>query len=844
MSCRSTPGRAGPFRATRAGLLLLLAACLALPGCRGCWGGSDPAEEKKQEEDAEARAKKKKKEEDPFAFEPLATLPPVLDPSQPKEKRLAFWYKPGHWIPTVLTGKANKEDFIGQMEQQVLDLGGDPMPLEAVPYELVFVREISMPRGQEKSFASVLFFPATQPTARAVCRIKTRRGGRSLLDAAPVLLQRMPSYQYHFVVLSDLPERYTYLDKLDTVSPPWEELDAAADTRRNHYLVSLVTARPGRPPPLPDHALQWTAIAAMLWDDVDPTALSLDQQAALLDWLHWGGVLILSGPRTLETLRGSFLADCLPATVPTDRAAARELTAADFVEINERWSRSARGMPPRLLEPVKAWEGTKVKLHAEARYVPSTGELLVERRVGRGRVVASLFRLSGKEWVAWPGVDGFFNACVLGRPPRKFQRGPLGELQVTWADARSPPERLDPARICGLRYFTRDSGRTMQDYAVDVLAAGADDADMMDFDGSYSRRLPPGTGVAAWSDFNAVAKAARESLASSARIEIPDRTFVVWIVAAYLVVLVPLNWAVFRLIDRVEWAWAAAPAIAVVCTIVVIRLAQLDIGFARSVTEIGVLEIQGDYPRGHLTRYTALYTSLSTSYDLTVEDPGGQVQPFPTVSTPGAFRLALGERHETLAYRLRPEVTVPGYAVRSNSTRFVHSEQMCDLDGAIELSKSRFGPLELANRTGIDLRDVGLLRRDTDGELDVAWAGNLGRESVVALEFRPWRGESAATLWDNAAPEVAADARPGDLNLRALLELALNAPALRPGQTRLVGWTEADPGALEVSPSASQGRRATLVVAHLRYGFQRDPEPDVTSRLEVEGTRSSDRTEN
>ena len=34
------------------------------------------------------------------------------------------------------------------------------------------------------------------------------------------------------------------------------------------------------------------------------------------------------------------------------------------------------------------------------------------------------------------------------------------------------------------------------------------------------------------------------------------------------------------------------------------------------VTEIAVVELHTGYPRAHVTRYTALYTSLSTTYDL------------------------------------------------------------------------------------------------------------------------------------------------------------------------------------------------------------------------------------
>ena len=69
------------------------------------------------------------------------------------------------------------------------------------------------------------------------------------------------------------------------------------------------------------------------------------------------------------------------------------------------------------------------------------------------------------------------------------------------------------------------------------------------------------------------------------------------VLLAYLVVLVPLNWALFWLLGRVEWAWIAAPLIAVACAVAVVWLAQLDIGFARAHTGIAVVELQSGYPR-------------------------------------------------------------------------------------------------------------------------------------------------------------------------------------------------------------------------------------------------------
>ena len=64
-------------------------------------------------------------------------------------------------------------------------------------------------------------------------------------------------------------------------------------------------------PPLPTNSLCWTSIAYLLWDDSDPALWDLDQQQALIDWLHWGGQIIVSGPDALTQLQSSFLRSVL-----------------------------------------------------------------------------------------------------------------------------------------------------------------------------------------------------------------------------------------------------------------------------------------------------------------------------------------------------------------------------------------------------------------------------------------------------------------------------------------------------------------------------------------------------
>jgi hypothetical protein len=653
-----TAGRSGfsgeRFRQSGTGFLALVslaAILLALPGCSGC--NKDPAALKAELEKAEAEKKKKEAEKpkDDFDRGNLGTYP---TPNRP----LSNSCKQGHWTSAVLVDmKANNFDFHGDMDLEMLDGQSHPQPLLATPFELSTSRQISFPKGQAKRFDSVFFVPQNAEKTTAQCKISARGGGRTVAEI-PMLLARMPSYQYHLVVLSRIPEQYGYLNKPEarffSVTPYVKDID---NNLEPYYRVTYLSGE--KQPALPKHASLWTSIACIVWDDALPSTFDLDQQRALIDWLHWGGQIVMSGPDTLDSLKGSFLEPYLPATA----AGSRDIAAEDLAEII-----AFSGKDIRKIVPVKSWSGVKFDKHPQAEYVPRSGDLVVERRVGRGRIVVTAFRLGDRGFKTWPGADEFFSAYLLRHPPRKFREGDeMDDVKALWSDDKKHKD-FDAAEITGLRYFARDAEIKLAEYAPDLPKLEEPAREALGFGYGYGRMNPNsvpdesdaidltnsgtvrGPGVAAWNDFSPAAGRARDALLSAARIEVPKRMFVVTVLVLYLAFLVPFNYCLFRAMNRVEWAWAAAPVIAIICTAAVIRLAQLDIGFIRSRTEIGVLEIQSDYSRSHLTRYNALYTSLTTPYDFTFADGGAVALPFPKVKEPNLFALVTGEERRNLRY--------------------------------------------------------------------------------------------------------------------------------------------------------------------------------------------------
>ncbi|HEX5102225.1 MAG TPA: hypothetical protein VFV87_00335, partial [Pirellulaceae bacterium] len=355
----------------------------------------------------------------------------------------------------------------------------------------------------------------------------------------------------------------------------------------------------------------------------------------------------------------------------------------------------------------------------------------------------------------------------------------------------------------------------------------------------------PVTGVAAWNDQGAASSAARQSLAEAAGIEIPQADFVIKVLAIYLLVLVPLNWLVFWLMGRVEWAWLAAPLIAIVGAGAVIRLAQLDIGFARSRTEIAILEVQGNYERAHLTRYTALYTSLSSTYALGFEDQSALALPFPSGKrdpSPFEFRTTTD-----VAFRRDKEATLDGVKVSSNSTGMVHSEQMYPLGDDPKLTETLAlvgddaKGYSLRNTTDLTIRDIGIFRRGDNvrgadnklvSKIETAYIAELKPQTSAPLAFRPLTGN---TVWlpewssqpifatpNSALPED----QKGIVRLTRLATLATQQLRLIPGDVRLVGWTEQPLRGLQIRPAAPQNATYTLVLAHLFRGALPPVKPD------------------
>lgn len=817
--------------------LLLGIWLIFLPGCGGC-SKAPTAEEAAADKAAadKARAEKEKEKEKAKAkpkadFDPLRFTMVPGDPAEPLRM-----IKPDHWTAATLQARANNFDFQGELTVRGTNRLGQPLLVEGTPFYVALERSASLPKGQQKHLEVTLFAPRTRtrPWFQSQLRDSANR-----LDARreQEQVQPMAAYEYGLVVLAQQPERYKFLRLLESVRPadlPPPESDG--------YFYQVIATPVGNRARLPSQSLLWTSIAALIWDGVLPQTLDKEQQVALVDWLHWGGNLIVSGPKSLDHLRGSFL----EAYLPVHSDGGRAISGDDLAGIAASYHVTTARPENDRLQAVRPWPGVQWHLQGGGEFVPTAGELIAERPVGRGRVVVTAFSLAQPELVRWRGFDGLFNACLLRRAPRHFSAGADGFRRTTWAGDPVPsvdePFRVgatsaaddkfwNAQRVTAVRYFTRDAG-TPQSAPPDVPPDEDDPPTLVNGVGSLlaAATRPHEGGAAAWNDWGAVSEAVRKSLRAGAGINVPKPSFVLWVLALYLTVLVPVNWSVFRLLGRVEWAWAMTPVISLAFAAVVIWLAQLDIGFVRSATELRIVELHGGYPRAHLARYTALYASLSSSYDLHYAAPSALARPFP--ATPD-FALLHGQTRREVQFRHEGGLLLSNVDVASNSTVMVHAEAMWDLGGSVLWHEPQAGPPELSNHTALRLEGVRVLRRRLEpgdaSNLEVAWVGTLPPGMVVQPRF----GGSEKMPPDLGTRPASGPADGQSLDLAGLVRIAEEGSALAPGAVRLVGWCMEEVPGLEIRPATTRRRQATLVVAHLAPGHRPDPSPDVWSTVDT-----------
>ncbi len=715
------------------------------------------------------------------------------------------YVKRNHWSTISVDMQANLADFDGLMQtSETLPSGRPQINLLGMPHAMVYRREVRLQKGQPKPQSMQIMLPEIpKELSLELTRPEALRGevGWS------TVLQKLEPHQMLIPILSPEPSIYgQFWSRIQATLPTSGDREQnPMEVERQRY-YRLVLPQPGERPRLSTNPLTWTTISHVVWDGLLPEKLSSAQYSALIDWIHFGGQLIVvsSGPN-LAGLQDSVLGPYLPATSSGTNAL---LTEADLSGMSSAYrpplwpnefdelidtpgirrdpnANPQRNKPPAAIKPsarepvylagLEPKEGATVIPLGDAQ----KRTLAVEWRVGRGRVLMIALNPNDKALLNWPGQDTMIRRVLLRRPEENYGTG----------KDRRVYDFLPGPRLTWVRLLARDFN-----------AKAPPEGDSAD--PSSPNKLDP---VGAWLDTSpeSLPVLARESLEKASGITIPGSKFVLKVILGYLIALVPLNWAICKFILRKrEWAWIAVPVLALGFAISVERAAAYDMGFDSDVSEIDVLEIQGGHPRGYLSRFASVYSTGRDRYAITYpNDPSALALP---LNTGHSLR---GEESAMSNFDSTPDPSLNGFQVQPRSLAMFRAEAMVSLPGGITLSGDlKTGKIE--NGTNLELRDAVLVDTTTGDRIAL---GTIPASSTVAIGQATSPPLPGKASWTDPEPY-----------LERLASYQPFGPEDR-GEIRLVAWADGPHPGQEMKPKVDRHRGIRLVVAHVRYPASPDP---------------------
>jgi len=738
------------------------------------------------------------------------------------------YLKANHWSMVGLEMRANHDDYDGSLQSRPVGLAGQP-------HEMIYRRDARLVKGQRARLTLPILLPTIpKEMAFQLIRPDAIRQDEEWLASLRVL---EPHQQMIVVLAKTANDPYARWSSFRATLPSSGRRDDPMMLDRQRYYRMVLPLEPDKPL-LSSHPLTWSPISHVIWDGLPPENLGVGVQQAMVDWLHWGGQLIIvggAGP-TFAPLRESFLAPFLPAEATGENVmrTGAELKAlseaypppvapidpddpvASNIGYNEAWQSMARrykAPAPIPTGPKKPIFIADLKPKPGATVIPLGGAdnppLGVEWRVGRGRVLMLAVSLTDPDLVGWPGYDTLVRRVVLRRPEERVA-DPM-RYNANGGGYHAPRyEPLVGPDLTAVRYLSRDLGAPSRQAVDEEGQATASQGYTVNggVPGAPTVEVPVGE----WLDSAELPSLSRDLLEKASGIEIPSSRFVLKVILAYIFALVPLNWVICRyLLGRREWAWVVVPTLSMAFAVGVERAAAYDVGYDSSCDEVDVLETHGAYPRGHVSRFASIYSTGRVRYAIS----------YPNDSTALALPLATGrslrgEDFTQSTFQSLPMPALAGFQVQPRSLALFRAEQMASLPGTVSLTNPGDGPRTVVNELGLDLNDAWVVELRPAGSKRFK-AASLG--PIAAGEKAPL-GELA-----DADPKVKLGA--GQLESGPFQQLLLDrAVAHRPeevGELRLIAWTPKPLSGQVIEPAVDRTRGFTLIVAHLQPAPLPDP---------------------
>jgi hypothetical protein len=778
----------------------LLSLLVLVAGCKGCT--KDPEEQAKED-------KQKKKLR--LVSDELRTLPF-------SKEIVGNSVKPGHWYQTRQKVKANLNDEALTASLYEIDRDQRPTSLWNMGLPIQFQRDLTIAKGQEKTIEMKVLqtqprTPSTdsaqgysgKPSVSIFMRYAQRGLGAPIVDET-FMTRILEDYQYDMLVLSRNVPNHIFWRGLDCIVWPLYEPDMRFKVNP-HRIIDI--AEEEMVQAIPSELMTMTSISHIVINDVSLNILPSNQQQAILDWLHFGGTVIINGPEAIAGIETSFLKDYAPLQKTASGQMSQE--HIDSLSDPDTWCLRVADKPA--LEgsipfkpngPISILTG---QLGPESSWVPKLEGLVCERLVGQGRIVMTSFPMNHASLINWPSYSSLIHNAILRKPRRDVRYDQeRKDFSMHYYEGKGEFER-DMRLNTRMRLWARDlEANTSKDGLKSLLTLGS---------------LPKKSiAYGAWNEQSLVTNAAASYLKNLSGISVPNINSIIKWLLAYLAVLVPINWLFFRLIGRLELAWVAAPLIAIAGVFVIAKAVQLDVGFSRSQTSIQLVEVHPDYPRGMLSCYHSLYSSLTTNYKIVYPEGQGVVSPMPQHR-----QRSLTTRNELLPYRIADEdgSGFQSFPVLSNTIGMVQSEEVVSLGGNLSWNIDQTsGIFEVTNDSAAQVHNVLLLGLNPQGNLFLGQVGTIqsgggkSQGKSVSVDFRAATKEIEKYLTIEENTSGSSPDQQRDFVLELTLESIMTNYPLQAGEWIAIGWTDANLSKLQITPQTLQTRSTTMVLMHAK----------------------------
>lgn len=175
-------------------------------------------------------------------------------------------------------------------------------------------------------------------------------------------------------------------------------------------------------------------------------------------------------------------------------------------------------------------------------------------------------------------------------------------------------------------------------------------------------------------------------LRSLVQAELPSAWFIAGFLGLYILLIVPVNYFVFRRFRRLEWAWLMVPVWAIVFTVGAYHIGAIHQQGTVNLNALSVIETFPNSTRGRATSFISIYSPVRSWYN--VRFAGGV---FPHLITGGAFfgPSLPTSSDQTLLVHYDPDTTViADVLIHHWSQRMVKAAHAIDLGEGVAIDLS------------------------------------------------------------------------------------------------------------------------------------------------------------